>query len=205
MGKHEKYMEIAAYAGIASLLLGIPATILQILIAFDTINDYWLTLHTPLFLITAATSILFYWGFKTLGDETKNRILQIAAYLLILSILFTISSLTLKDTAILNLMFNGLAYITLGTGFIKLKEHYGTIALATGTLNIIAGFGILTIILAIPAIPLLIIADILGILILFKASGLPMGAIDKFFTKKTSPQPTENNRIKIEITKKKAG
>ncbi len=157
-----------------------------------------------LLLTTDSTSIPFYWGFKTLGDETKNRILQIAAYLLILSILFTLLLFTLENLnllttgtlkhlilSVLNLLFDGFTYIILGIGFIKLKEHYGPIALATGTLNIIAGVGVLTIILAIPAIPILMIAEILGILILFKASGSSMGAIDKFFTKKQAATPDD--------------
>ncbi len=204
MDKHKKYMKIAAYAGIISFILGIPATILPILVAFNIVGGYWLILYMILLLTTVAASIPFYWGFKVLGDETKNSILRIAAYLLILSMLFTILLLALENLnllttetlehlilSVLNLLFDGFTYIILGIGFIKLKEHYGTIALATGALSIIAGLGILTIILAIPSIPILMIVEILGILILFKASGSSMGAIDKFFTKKQAATPDD--------------
>ncbi len=174
-----KSLRYRAYAGIVGAVLSIPWTYFEFLRGANKLSGNLLYIYYPLLVIEAALYIYFIWGFKIIGDKTKNKLLSISTIIsLILFLLLVFSSpFTSKLSTSVQLIVGGATLvlvgaisIPLGIGLIRLKEKFGNLARATGILNIITGVCFITVILIFIALLIYIPQTILEIILMFKAA-----------------------------------
>lgn len=178
-------MRYAAYAGIAYLLLTVPSTVLGVARDFVEFTAYMNIAYIVLTVLTALAGMVMLWGFKVLGFKTQNRLLEIAAIcgiiVELLGVAYEITYTLIREASAINeliipailLLLFGAYTLTLGIAILKLKEKFGKLATAAGILNIAGGALTLTLILALLGVLLWLPAQILEVIILYKASKEP--------------------------------
>jgi hypothetical protein len=177
----DKILRYAAYAGIIYLILDVPLVALEVMKIFEPLSGYLLMAYVALTAASGIAGIIIYWGFKILGEKTQNKLLELVSLAGILSIfLFTGYSLadTLMDLGeLIELALGGIMLIGLGLfsiifgiAVIKLKDKFGNLATILAITEIVTGIGMATILLSPLALLTAIIASILEIIILWKAS-----------------------------------
>src|SRR3989338_8930660 len=80
-----KNLNNIAIAGIIAALLLIPQTILEFLRGANKLTGNLLPVYIIVTIIGLLTYIYFVWGFKIIGDKTKNKLLIVSSYLLIIA------------------------------------------------------------------------------------------------------------------------
>ncbi len=174
-----KTLKNAAIVGVIAALLLIPQSILEFLRGANKLTDNLLPVYIIVTIIGVLTYIYFIWGFKIIGDKTKNRLLIVSSYLLIIAtIAFYIVSFILQGGSALTQALFGVGIIVLlgavsipfGMGLLKLKKQFGAIATAAGVLNIITGVSLVTVILAFIGLLVIIPLIVLEIVLMFKAA-----------------------------------
>jgi|SRR3989338_5309233 len=174
-----KNLNNIAIAGIIAALLLIPQTILEFLRGANKLTGNLLPVYIIVTIIGVLTYIYFVWGFKIIGDKTKNKLLIVSSYLLIIAtIAFYIVSFILEGGSALTQALFGVGIIVLlgavsipfGIGLLKLKKQFGAIATAAGVLNIISGVSFVTVILAFIGLLVMIPLIVLEIVLMFKAA-----------------------------------
>jgi len=172
-------LKLSGFFGLVSLLAGIPLT------AADLNSDFSLqgTILLLLVSLLILSYLVFLAGFIYLGNLTKNTLMIISSYCLILIGSLNYAMLYLSQTyanwtviyeqAIVIIVFGisfGLAGVFHGFSLLKLKEQLGNIASRTGWVEMIFGFSLLTLVLSPIAILLIIPLYILEIMLLLKAN-----------------------------------
>lgn len=174
-----KTLKNTTIAGIIAAIFLIPQTILEFLRSANKLTGNLLPLYIVVLIIALGTYIYFIWGFKIIGDKTKNKLLTKSSYFLIIAtILFYAVSFVIQDSSTLTqaifggsvLVLFGAISIPFGIGILKLKKEFGAIATAVGVLNIITGVSLITIILIFIGLLLLIPLIVLEIILMFKAA-----------------------------------
>lgn len=116
-------------------------------------------------------------GFVLIGVLFKNYLLRIISYILILaysiSLGYDIISLFNNDYAMEIILLSealifGALGIILGIGIIRLNKTHGSIALVGGIFELIAGFFLITVILALLGLVVLLPAVLLEIILIYK-------------------------------------
>jgi|GEM_PF-3105708 len=153
----DKTLRYAAYAGIVSMSLW--------LIKFTEIFEgkgffISILLRTGILL----SIVIFYWGLKSLGEKTQNRIMKNTAYVAIIwmtisFLLWLISEETsLIDSYLSHNIFvvlsiiEGFIAVAFGVAFLELRKRYGSIATATAITGISSGVFMATSILTLDPI-----------------------------------------------------
>jgi hypothetical protein len=173
----------AAIAGILYLIVSFPLIVLRAAVGalktLDELTGSPIPLYIFVLLVALVLYIIFVWGFKVLGEQYQNNLLKIVSYVLIViaiihhSYLISVSiSPALENILVemLSVVLAGAAMIPFGIGLLKLKIHFGSVATATGVLEIISGISLLTFLLSFIGILLIIPTYILGVIILFRAA-----------------------------------
>lgn len=169
-----KVLRNCAISGILSLIVSIPVIIFLLLKAFKKLNDSMAIPFYVSYTIYIILYVIFIWGFKIIGNKTKNKLLTISSYILIVaSIIFYLVDMFQFDTSnifvsLAALFLLGALTIPFGIGILKLKEKFGPMATTVGILNIIEGASLATIILSFIGIIVLIPTIILEIILMFK-------------------------------------
>ena len=149
-----KNLRKSAIAGIVFAVILIPRIILEILLYLHKLTGFYLILYYLVVIVTAAAFACFIWGFKVIGEKTKNKTLIIASEISIsIEILSVIKSIALAQyhpfarivLSIILAFLAGIAAIILGVGILRLKDKFGNLAKTAGILNIICGASIATI------------------------------------------------------------
>ncbi len=174
-----KILKNAAIAGVLSLIVLIPFTVLEVLRGLNKLEGGLISLYIFVFLASLILYIIFVWGFKILGEKYQNNLLKIASYILIVVTIiysgyFALSSIfpAIDNTSvhIIMLVIMGAAMIPFGIGLLRLKMQFGSVATAAGVIEIISGISFLTVLLSIIGILLQIPLYILLVIILFRAA-----------------------------------
>lgn len=143
-----KNLRKSAIAGIVFAIILIPRIILEVLLYLHKLSGLYNILYYAVVIITAIMFGFFIWGFKIIGDKTKNKTLVVASYIVIaIEVLAATKSLILMQNhpvarILLSIAFaclSGIAAIILGIGILKLKEKFGNLATTVGILNIVGG------------------------------------------------------------------
>lgn len=185
--KVDKTLKYAAHAGALMLALNTltAALILLALPQLTLMKPSWLS--PILGLTTQAVTIIFYWGYKTLAQKTQNKLLTIAAYVGILiaakdaaTIIFTTTTglewltrsalIMVVLYAALTVFADAVLAIIFGAALLKLQKQYDQTAKAAGTLEILAGAFMATILLGPTGFILKYLANATEILLLHKAA-----------------------------------
>jgi transcriptional regulator with XRE-family HTH domain len=120
---------------------------------------------------------LFMRGLILIGVLYKNYLLRIISFIMILASVFSISydiiSLFNNDYGmevimVAQALIFGTLGIILGVALIKLQKTHGTVAMAAGIFELIAGFFLVTVILALLGLVLLLPAVLLEIVVIYK-------------------------------------
>ncbi|MFK8060154.1 MAG: helix-turn-helix domain-containing protein [Polaribacter sp.] len=128
-------------------------------------------------MISVVSFILFFRGFVAVANMYKSYLLEIIAFLMILSTLlfgfFDILSFyfyaeSLDYLTIIKLVLFGVLMILFGIGILKLGTKEGTLFTVIGILEIIAGFLLAIILLADIGLFLLLPLELLEIILLYK-------------------------------------
>ncbi len=116
-------------------------------------------------------------GLVLIGVLFKNYLLRIISYILILAYIvslgYDIISLFNNDFAmeiilVTEALIFGVLGIVLGIAFIRLNKTHGTIATVAGVFELIAGFFLITVILALLGLVVLLPAILLEIILIYK-------------------------------------
>ncbi|MBI2129232.1 hypothetical protein HYU07_03245 [Candidatus Woesearchaeota archaeon] len=185
----DKAIKYAAIAGIISIAMTIPMVILEVLKSLKMLTSGWIAAYILTYLISLISYAVFIWGFKVIGEKTQNTLLTISSYLLIISSIFLYGYVILASllpsfdkllilVSVLYLLIYGVLSLLAGIAVLKLKDRLGSIATATGILNIITGASFLTIILSAIGLLTMMPAYVLEIILLFKASKILNGQKD---------------------------
>ena len=168
-----------AIAGIIGLIFQVPWVVLEILKAAKKLSAGMLKFYYLLVIVEGLIYVYFIWGFKIIGDKTKNKLLSVSSILILISaVLLHISVFfNQKYTPLINaiigismIVLMGALSIPFGIGLIRLKDKFGTLAKATGILNIIAGVSFVTIILFFIGLLIFIPMAIMEVILMFKAA-----------------------------------
>ena len=177
--KMNKNLNNIAIAGVIAALLLIPQAVLEFLRGAGKLTSNLLPIYLIVTIIAVGTYIYFIWGFKIIGDKTKNKLLTMSSYLLIILTIATYiitflfqngSTLTQAISGVVVIVLLGAASIPFGIGLLKLKKEFGGLATATGVLNIITGVSFVTVILIFIGLLVLIPLIVLEIMLMFKAA-----------------------------------
>lgn len=169
----------SAIAGIVFAVMIVPRIVLEVLLYMNKLQGFYNIIYYAVVIITATTFGFFVWGFKIIGDKTKNKTLVVASYIIIaIEVLTAAKSLILVQNhpvarILLSVAFaclSGIAAIILGIGILKLKERFGNLAKTVGILNIIGGASLAVIIFFFIAIIVYIPWLGLEIALMFKAA-----------------------------------
>src|SRR3989338_3320775 len=82
--KMNKNLNNIAIAGVIAALLLIPQAVLEFLRGAGKLTSNLLPIYLIVTIIAVGTYIYFIWGFKIIGDKTKNKLLTMSSYLLII-------------------------------------------------------------------------------------------------------------------------
>ena len=156
-----KTLRYRAYAGVVGAILQIPWIYLEFLRGAKRLSGNILYIYYPLLVIEIVLYSYFMWGFKIVGDKTKNKLLSISTVVSIIAFIAAIgSSFILQNQttriqlilSLITLILVGGTCIPVGISLIKLKNKFGSLAQATGILNIITGVCLVTIIFVLIAL-----------------------------------------------------
>lgn len=173
-----KILKYAAIAGILSLIILIPWAVLEILKSLNKLGGGLISLYIFVLFVALILYVIFVWGFKIIGEKYQNNLLKIASFVLIaIAIIYhSLLILALISPAfdntfiqILPVVLMGAAMIPFGIGLLRLKMQFGSVATATGVIEIISGISFLTVLLSLIGALLFIPNYILLVIILFKA------------------------------------
>tara|TARA_Y100000034_G_scaffold89492_1_gene107685 strand:- start:1676 stop:2215 length:540 start_codon:yes stop_codon:yes gene_type:complete len=165
--------------GILILILTFPLLLLEFLKTFMSGDENFVMIYVISLLIYLLIFIFFIRGFILIGKKLKIPLLVNLSYLtIIVNTIWTIfqiftpiyPQLTNLFYQILVLLTFGIIIILFGISLLKLEKKFGSIAKATGILNIIAGISFVTVILSFIGLLLIIPISILEIILLFRAS-----------------------------------
>lgn len=183
-GKSQSMLTLACLGGVAFLIAG----------SFEGVSDYYrFTQHGFLFgergyiiikLFSLVTYTLFMLGFAHMGSIYRLPFLRMTALFSLgvsaIIIAYDVISMNDGDTERLFVMIAsatavGAMGVLFGIALRTLKTGFGELANIAGILEIVAGVCLITIILALPGLILLWPAELLEILILYRAvqQGLP--------------------------------
>ena len=174
-----KTIKYAGVAGILSLVLAVPITIIEILKSFNNLGSGFTSLYIFVLLASLILYIIFIYGFKLVAEKYQNNLLRVSSYILIISaiiyygyLVLTLISPNLDNIVIqiLAVVIFGAASISFGIALLKLKPQFGSLATGAGVVEIITGASLLSVILSILGILLLIPLYILTSMILFRAA-----------------------------------
>lgn len=174
-----KTIKNAAIAGILTIIVTIPLTILEVMKSLNMLSDVSLALYTIVYVLSLVLYIIFTFGFKVIGDKTNNNLLRVTSYILIFSSIIYYGYFILAaiypalDNPIISistLVFYGAIGIPFGISLLKLKGKFGSVATAAGVLVIMTSASFLTVILSIFGILTIIPTYVLQVILLFKAS-----------------------------------
>ena len=175
-----KTLRYRAFAGIVGFILLIPEVTLIVLRELKKLSDGLLPIFYILIAVESILYIYYLWGFKIVGDKTKNNMLKISMILLIISSLLTkgyhyvwnpaFPHLTKLIISASILVVMGIIGILAGMAILKLKNKFGSLATTVGVLNIISGISTATVIFFFIALLILIPQTIFEIVLLFRAS-----------------------------------
>ncbi len=174
-----KTIKYAAFAGIVSLIAVIPTIVLEVIKGRKELSGLLLTSYIAFALVVHLVDLVYFWGFKIIGEKTKNKILLVSAYILLVFTVFSFLQVVLEQffmvldniiIGVLILIVFGAIHIPFGIGILKLKKQFGGIATAAGVMTIITGASFLTFILSFIGLILLIPMIILHVVLLFKAA-----------------------------------
>ena len=175
-----KTLRYRAFVGIAGLILSIPELALITLKELKKLPDGYLPFFYILITVETIIYIYYVWGFKIIGDKTKNNMLKISIILLIISTLLTkgyhyvwnptFPELTKLIISASILVVMGIIGILAGMAMLKLKNKFGSIATTVGVLNIISGASMVTVIFFFIVLLVFIPQTIFEIVLMLKAS-----------------------------------
>ena len=175
----DKNIRIAGIFGIINFIFIIPLIFVEIARNIFPLTTMLIVIYIIINLIYTISYIFSIRGFAIIGKKLKINSLIKSSYALIIASILILIALILNLTvlklfslvfSIILLIVVGIMGIFFGISLLKLKKKFGSIATATGVLNIISGAGMITVILIF--IPILIILPlyILEIILLFRAS-----------------------------------
>ena len=119
----------------------------------------------------------FMYGFYLLGRRYPNSWIRIGSLLLSGATLLCLGadvllyfSTNLSKEAVLvsQAILAGVLYPVFGVGVVEFKKRFGNLALVTGILFIITGISFLSIIFALPGLVVLTVAEVLGLVLLYR-------------------------------------
>ncbi len=79
-----KNLNNAAIAGVIAAILLIPGAILEFLRSADKLTGNLFPVYVLITIISIISYLYFIWGFKIIADRTKNKLLGISTYLLMI-------------------------------------------------------------------------------------------------------------------------
>ncbi|MBI2208265.1 hypothetical protein HYU50_02115 [Candidatus Woesearchaeota archaeon] len=174
-----KNLNNAAIAGIVAAIFFIPAAIFEYLREADKLTGNLFPVYVLITIISLGSYLYFMWGFKIIADKTKNKLLGISTYLVIIATIVTYATIFLpqNDSTLTQIIFGvvifilfGALSIPFGIGLLRLKKEFGALATATGVLNIIGGISFITVFLFFIGLLIMVPLIVLEIMLMFKAS-----------------------------------
>jgi hypothetical protein len=175
----QKKIRFAAFAGIIYLVSFLPELIFETQRELGHSNSFTSTLLMISYLISALSTIFFFYGFIIIGNKFENNLLVVGSIIIILTTIFyylyswyTMGQVKIEEEVfgVSVLLLYGFSGLVFGFGLIKMKELLGKLALVTGILEIIVGFFLITVVLFFLGLIISIPTIILEILLLLKVA-----------------------------------
>lgn len=169
---------LAMMAGIVYLIVGSWEGVAEYMRIAENVLLFGRTGYIIVKIVALLSYILFVWGFLRLGSR-YNTLLRIAS---IFAMIITLAITTYDIASLFNdaeeerpfvmgasAVSAGAVAILFGVGIRNLQRRYGEIASIAGILEIIAGCCLVTVVLALPGLMIMLIAEILEVLLLYRA------------------------------------
>jgi hypothetical protein len=170
--------KIFSLFGLIYVVSFIPALIMEIIHAYNPLQGFDLWLYIVTYLISLFSGSVMVFGFLKLGRRLENKFLVFASLLQILSLVFSTvyAVITALNPELYNIyhllpisVVSGAIMISFGMALFKLKDKFGSIAPTIGTLDIVSGTLLSTLILVFIAIPLQLVSITLASILLYGA------------------------------------
>ncbi len=178
------YLKVSFIVGIAYFLIGFVETAMDFA-AWDDDNfssEVFSTWYVVIKVAAMLTFIVFIFGFYKLSVVQPNSLLRVGSILLMIGIVIAVATdiygyysnetLLIATQVGKSIVFGGML-IVFSFGLVGYQKIYGPLALIAGVLGSIAGFTLLTVILAIPGLVLLAVFELLLLVLLFQSFDTP--------------------------------
>ena len=177
----QKKLRYAAFAGIIYLVSFLPELILETQSEYGQSNDFTSTLLIITYVVSALSTVLFYYGFIVIGKKFENNLLIVGSTIIILTTIFyylyswyTLDLVNSEEEVfgVSVLLLYGFSGIVFGLGLYKMREVLGKLALSAAILEFVVGFFLITVVLFFVGMIISIPTTILEILLLLKTAKL---------------------------------
>jgi len=173
-------LKVAFFVGIVYLVLALLEGLMDFLPILNEPHDTlklgnW---YAGLKIAVIGTYAVFMLGYYQLGVLHHNALVMVASVLLMIAATITLSadiyvyyteSIDFLIVQIVKSVISGALYIALGIGLLKFQAPFGSLALVTAVLGIIAGLAFLTVVFALPGLTVFTVFEILQLMLLYQA------------------------------------
>jgi hypothetical protein len=173
-----RYLKLAAWAGVLNVVITLPQLVVEVLRGFHVFIPS--VAYLSLNFLAELAFLFFVWGFKVLGEKSKNSLLRLMSlFAFWFSIFGTVLvflqefSFALDRVIVGGLIVNGIIEVLFGYSLLRLKK-FGSLAKSSGVLAILVGASFVLIIVsglfALFGVLLVLPTFIVQTVLLFKAA-----------------------------------